>query len=155
MEYQIMIMEKVKLSLASLIITISSAEISAHSIACPDISQITEVGSSGIFRASDDQGEWLGSLSGVIKNDTRLKSFEMALVVQEKKEELQKLQYCSYRMEGELSSLNMRYSPKGETTYNVTTEGDAWKEEEGPFGLIYYVCENSSPENCRFTVNID
>lgn len=117
---------------------------------CPQLKNIEEVGS-GVYRAEGENGEWHGVVQGVIADRTPVKSFEQALAIQEEVSAPQKLQYCSYMLETR-SSLDMRFIAKNEREFTIQTEGDAWKKEDGPFGLINNIREKTAPENCKFTV---
>jgi len=48
----------------------------------------------------------------------------------------------------------MRFISKNEKAFLIQPDGNAWKKKCGPFGLIYYVREKTSPENCKFTVHL-
>lgn len=61
------------------------------------------------------------------------------------------MQYCTYILGGR-EAVDMRFIANMGKPVTVKTEGNARKKEEGPFGLIYNVCEETSPENCTFTL---
>jgi len=116
---------------------------------CPSIKKIEEVGS-GVYRAEGENGEWSGVRQGVVAKKTSVRSFEIAIAIQENASAPQKFQHCSYGV-GNRNTLDMRFIPANEKELSIDTEGDAWKKEEGAFGLIYNVCEKTAPENCKFT----
>ncbi|CAI0718333.1 DUF3757 domain-containing protein [Serratia quinivorans] len=117
---------------------------------CPQLKNIEEIGS-GVYRAEGDNGEWQGVVQGIIADKTPVKSFEQALAIQGEASAPIKLQYCTYMLENR-GALDMRFTAKNERDFTIQTEGDAWKKEEGSFGMIYNVCEKTAPENCKFTV---
>ncbi len=121
---------------------------------CPELKKIEEVagGAYGAYRADGEKGEWLGVLQNVTAKKTPVRSFEMALAIQEEASAPQKFQHCSYRV-GARDILDMRFIPRNGKEFAIQTEGNAWKKEDGPFGLIYNVCEKTVPQNCKFTVN--
>ncbi|TFZ51256.1 DUF3757 domain-containing protein [Serratia proteamaculans] len=117
---------------------------------CPQLKNIEEIGS-GVYRADGENGEWQGVVQGVVDDKTPVKSFDMALAIKEEASAPLKLQYCAYSL-GNRGVLDMRFIAKNEKDFTIQTEGDAWKEEEGAFGMINSVCEKTAPENCKFTV---
>lgn len=135
------------LSLITSIGFISTSQAAEH---CPEISQIKEI-STGIFHADGEKGEWTGVLQGLISQKTPVQSFNMALAVQEDNSSPTKLQYCTYDISHN-KTLDMRFSPTNKKDFTIKIEGKVWKQEHASFGLIYNVCENTSPENCEFTV---
>ena len=77
--------------------------------------------------------------------------FEMALAIQEQQPAPQYFQYCTYGL-GDQDLLDLRFLAKNESDFNIKTEGDTWKNEHGPFGIIYHVCENTAPQDCKFSL---
>ncbi|CNI83564.1 DUF3757 domain-containing protein [Yersinia mollaretii] len=118
---------------------------------CPELKKIEEA-ASGVYRADGVNGEWSGVLQGIVAERTPVQSFKMALAIQENASGPIKLQYCTYGV-GPDKTLDMRFITKNEKDFSIQTEGNNWKTEPGPFGLIYNVCEKTSPENCKFTVH--
>lgn len=117
---------------------------------CPALNKIE--GARGVFRADGANGEWRGVLQGIVAEKTTVQSFEMALAIKESESAPIKFQHCTYRV-GVDKTLDMRFIPNSEKEFTVQTVGNLWKEEAGPFGLIYKVCEKTAPENCKFTVH--
>ncbi|KFE44773.1 DUF3757 domain-containing protein [Pseudomonas congelans] len=117
---------------------------------CPAVSKIEQV-SPGVYRASGHDGEWTGVLQGVVTKRMPVQSFDLAIAIQEGADAPQMLQHCTYNIGGR-EALDMRFIAKINKDFTVKTAGSAWKKEDGPFGLIYNVCEKTSPENCKFTV---
>ncbi|HGJ5857516.1 DUF3757 domain-containing protein [Arsenophonus nasoniae] len=116
---------------------------------CPALNKIES--SNGIFHANGVDGNWLGVLQGIIAEKTTVQSFEGGLAIAESQSAPIKFQYCTYRV-GVDKTLDMRFTPKNEKEFTIQTVGNLWKEEAGPFGLIYKVCEKTAPENCKFTI---
>ena len=140
-------------NLIALTIAVSCVTFSAVSQAaehCPELKNIEEIGS-GVYRADGQKGEWSGVLQGIVAKKAPAHSFQMALAIQENESSPIKLQYCTYNV-GSDKTLEMRFITKNEQAFSIQPDGDAWKKESGPFGLIYNVCEKTSPENCKFTV---
>ncbi|KZL37697.1 hypothetical protein VT47_18175 [Pseudomonas syringae pv. syringae] len=131
-------------SLLGLSITSQAAE------NCPAVSKIEQV-SPGVYRASDNDGEWTGVLQGVVTKKMPVQSFDLAIAIQEGADAPQMLQHCTYNIGGR-EALDMRFIAKNNKDFTIKTAGSAWKKEDGPFGLVYNVCEKTSPENCKFTV---
>jgi hypothetical protein len=117
---------------------------------CPAVSKIEQV-SPGVYRASGHDGEWTGVLQGVVTKKMPVQSFDLAIAIQEGADAPQMLQHCTYNISGR-EALDMRFIAKNNKDFIVKTAGSAWKKEDGPFGLVYNVCEKTSPENCKFTV---
>jgi hypothetical protein len=117
---------------------------------CPAVSKIEQV-SPGVYRASGHDGEWTGVLQGVVTKKMPVQSFDLAIAIQEGADAPQMLQHCTYNIGGR-EALDMRFIAKNNKDFTVKTAGGAWKKEDGPFGLVYNVCEKTSPENCKFTV---
>ncbi|ELS41744.1 DUF3757 domain-containing protein [Pseudomonas syringae] len=117
---------------------------------CPAVSKIEQV-SPGVYRASGNDGEWTGVLQGVVTKKMPVQSFDLAIAIQEGTDAPQMLQHCTYNIGGR-EALDMRFIAKNNKDFTVKTAGGAWKKEDGPFGLVYNVCEKTSPENCKFTV---
>ena len=117
---------------------------------CPQVSNIEQV-APGIYRAGGEQGEWSGVIQGVVAKTAPLQFFEMALAIQENELAAQEFQYCAYNV-GDHDRLDMRFLANNEKDFTIKTEGDAWVKEDGPFGLIYSVCEKNMPENCTFSL---
>ncbi len=117
---------------------------------CPAVSKIEQV-SPGVYRASGHDGEWTGVLQGVVTKKMPVQSFDLAIAIQEGADAHQMLQHCTYNIGGR-EALDMRFITKNNKDFTVKTAGSAWKKEDGPFGLVYNVCEKTSPENCKFTV---
>ncbi|WP_440072642.1 DUF3757 domain-containing protein [Pseudomonas fragariae (ex Marin et al. 2024)] len=117
---------------------------------CPAVSKIEQV-SPGVYRASGNDGEWTGVLQGVVTKKMPVQSFDLAIAIQEGADAPQMLQHCTYNIGGR-EALDMRFIAKNNKDFNIKTAGSAWKKEDGPFGLVYNVCEKTSPENCKFTV---
>lgn len=117
---------------------------------CPAVSKIEQV-SPGVYRASGHDGEWTGVLQGVVTKKMPVQSFDLAIAIQEGADAHQMLQHCTYNIGGR-EALDMRFIAKNNKDFTVKTAGSAWKKEDGPFGLVYNVCEKTSPENCKFTV---
>lgn len=120
---------------------------------CPELKKIEEIGR-GVFRAdgeNEETGEWSGVLQGVVGDKTPVQSFKMALAVQETSSAPIKLQYCTYSV-GLDKTLDMRFIPRYRKEFSIQVDANVWKKEIGPFGLIYNVCEKTSPENCKFTL---
>ncbi|RMS24240.1 hypothetical protein ALP69_03362 [Pseudomonas syringae pv. aceris] len=42
---------------------------------------------------------------------------------------------------GGREALDMRFIAKNNKDFTIKTAGSAWKKEDGPFGLVYNVCE--------------
>lgn len=139
------------LILAAVASCVSFSAVSQAAEHCPELKKIEETGS-GVFRADGDNGEWLGVLQGIVADRTPVQSFKMALAIQENTSSPMKLQHCSYSV-GPDKTLDMRFITKNEKEFSIQTEGNAWKKENGHFGLIYNVCEKTSPVNCKFTVH--
>ncbi|MDU8647319.1 MULTISPECIES: DUF3757 domain-containing protein [Pseudomonas syringae group] len=117
---------------------------------CPAVEKIEQV-SPGVYRASGNEGEWTGVLQGVVTKKMSVQSFDLAITIQEGADAPEMLQHCTYNIGGR-EALDMRFIAKNNKDFTVKTAGSAWKKEDGPFGLIYNVCEKTSPENCKFTV---
>ncbi|KPX46508.1 Uncharacterized protein ALO68_01517 [Pseudomonas syringae pv. helianthi] len=117
---------------------------------CPAIAKIEQV-SPGVYRASGNGGEWTGVLQGVVTKKMPVQSFDLAIAIQEGADAPQMLQHCTYNIGGR-EALDMRFIAKNNKDFTVKTAGSVWKKEDGPFGLVYNVCEKTSPENCNFTV---
>ncbi|MDC3738145.1 DUF3757 domain-containing protein [Pseudomonas syringae pv. syringae] len=117
---------------------------------CPAVSKIEQV-SPGVYRASGNDGEWTGVLQGVVTKKMPVQSFDLAIAIQEGADAPQMLQHCTYSIGGR-EALDMRFIAKNNKDFTIKTAGNAWKKEDGPFGLVYNVCEKTSPENCKFTV---
>ncbi|MBS7424604.1 DUF3757 domain-containing protein [Pseudomonas syringae] len=117
---------------------------------CPAVSKIEQV-SPGVYRASGNAGEWTGVLQGVVTKKMPVQSFDLAIAIQEGADASQMLQHCTYNIGGR-EALDMRFIAKNNKDFTIKTAGSAWKKEDGPFGLVYNVCEKTSPENCKFTV---
>ncbi|WP_162885079.1 DUF3757 domain-containing protein [Pseudomonas syringae] len=117
---------------------------------CPAVSKIEQV-SPGVYRASGHDGEWTGVLQGVVTKKMPVQSFDLAIAIQEGTDAPKMLQHCTYNIGGR-EALDMRFIAKNNKDFTVKTAGGAWKKEDGPFGLVYNVCEKTSPENCKFTV---
>ncbi|RCS21317.1 DUF3757 domain-containing protein [Phyllobacterium salinisoli] len=149
--------------LALLVVAVSFVGVPAAAQAmeqCPATGKIKEI-SGGVYRANSEDGEWLGILQGLIPERTPVRSFERALAIQENLKSPLYFQYCSYQL-GTDKTLDMRFIPSEEQptetksdtrkSFTIETKGDVWKKEEGPFGLIYDVCETVDPEKCQFSV---
>lgn len=122
---------------------------------CPAAEKIKEI-HHGVFLADSENGEWLGILQGVIPEKTPSLSFERAIAIQEKEASPLKFQHCSYHLGvAEHRTLDMRFLPKAGENFTIKTEGDVWKKEEGPFGLIYSVCDDRDPGKCAFHITIE
>ena len=117
---------------------------------CPAVSKIEQV-SPGVYRASGHDGEWTGVLQGVVTKKMPVQSFDLAIAIQEGADAPQMLQHCTYNIGGR-EALDMRFVTKNNKDFTIKTAGSAWKKEDGPFGLVYNVCEKTSPENCKFAV---
>lgn len=117
---------------------------------CPPLNKIE--GGRGVFRADGVNGEWRGVLQDTIPEKTTVQAFERALAIQESQLAPIKFQHCSYCV-GVDTTLDMRFIPDNEKEFTIETVGSVWQKEDGPFGLIYDVCEKTMPENCEFTVN--
>ncbi|WP_226487877.1 DUF3757 domain-containing protein [Pseudomonas sp. B20] len=117
---------------------------------CPAVSKIEQV-SPGVYRASGNDGEWTGVLQGVVTKKMPVQSFDLAIAIQEGADAPQMLQHCTYNIGGR-EALDMRFIAKNNKDFTIKTAGNAWKKEDGPFGLVYNVCEKTSPDNCKFTV---
>ncbi|MCA5973421.1 MULTISPECIES: DUF3757 domain-containing protein [Pseudomonas] len=117
---------------------------------CPAVSKIEQV-SPGVYRASGNDGEWTGVLQGVVTKKMPVQSFDLAIAIQEGADAPQMLQHCTYNIGGR-EALDMRFIAKNNKDFTIKTASSAWKKEDGPFGLVYNVCEKTSPENCKFTV---
>ncbi|MBP1147149.1 MULTISPECIES: DUF3757 domain-containing protein [Pseudomonas] len=117
---------------------------------CPAVSKIEQV-SPGVYRASGHDGEWTGVLQGVVTKKMPVQSFDLAIAIQEGADAPQMLQHCTYNIGGR-EALDMRFIAKNNKDFTVKTASGVWKKEDGPFGLVYSVCEKTSPENCKFTV---
>ena len=117
---------------------------------CPAVSKIEQV-SPGVYRASGNAGEWTGVLQGVVTKTMPVQSFDLAIAIQEGADAPQMLQHCTYNIGGR-EALDMRFIAKNNKDFTIKTAGNAWKKEDGPFGLVYNVCEKTSPDNCKFTV---
>ncbi|MFH7396999.1 DUF3757 domain-containing protein, partial [Pseudomonas syringae group genomosp. 7] len=61
------------------------------------------------------------------------------------------LQHCTYNIGGR-EARALRFFAKNNKDFSVKSAGSVWKKEDGPFGLVYNLCEKTSPENCKFTV---
>lgn len=118
---------------------------------CPELKKIEEIGR-GVFRADGNSGDWSGVLQGNLADNPPIRSFEMALAIQENAASPVKLQHCTYRV-GAGKTLDMHFITINEKEFTIQTKGSSWKNETGDFGLIYNVCEKTSPENCKFTIN--
>ncbi|RMO77768.1 hypothetical protein ALQ33_04331 [Pseudomonas syringae pv. philadelphi] len=143
-------MKKILISIA---VTASLTGMSMASQAmenCPAIAKIEKV-SPGVYRAGGTDGEWTGIVQGAVANDMPVQSFDMALATQENPVGPQRMQYCTYNLDGR-KTVDMRFIANVGKHIIVKTEGNAWKKEEGPLGLTYNVCEETSPENCKFTI---
>lgn len=117
---------------------------------CPEVSEIEQI-APGIYRANGEHGEWSGVLQGVAAKTAPVQYFEMALAIQEQQPAPQYFQYCTYSL-GDQDLLDLRFLAKNESDFNIKTEGDTWKNEHGPFGIIYHVCENTAPQDCKFSL---
>ncbi|WP_236444772.1 DUF3757 domain-containing protein [Pseudomonas syringae] len=117
---------------------------------CPAVAKIEQV-SPGVYRASGNDGEWTGVLQGVVTKKMPVQSFDLAIAIQEGADAPQMLQHCTYNIGGR-EALDMRFIAKNNKDFTIKTAGNAWKKEDGPFGLVYNVCEKTSPDNCKFTV---
>ncbi|WP_003447465.1 DUF3757 domain-containing protein [Pseudomonas sp. Lz4W] len=117
---------------------------------CPEVSEIEQI-APGIYRANGEHGEWSGVLQGVAAKTAPVQYFEMALAIQEQQPAPQYFQYCTYGL-GDQNLLDLRFLAKNESDFNIKTEGDTWKKEHGPFGIIYHVCENTAPQDCKFSL---
>lgn len=117
---------------------------------CPKVSTIEQVGP-GIYRADGEHGEWSGVTQGIAEKTAPVQFFEMALAIQENERAPQEFQYCTYNV-GDHDRLDMRFLAHNKKDFNVKAVGDAWKKEDGPFGLIYDVCEKNAAENCKFSL---
>ncbi|PHN47163.1 DUF3757 domain-containing protein [Pseudomonas syringae] len=117
---------------------------------CPAVAKIEQV-SPGVYRASGNAGEWTGVLQGVVTKTMPVQSFDLAIAIQEGADAPQMLQHCTYNIGGR-EALDMRFIAKNNKDFTIKTAGNAWKKEDGPFGLVYNVCEKTSAENCKFTV---
>ncbi|CAM3464143.1 hypothetical protein BZK31_27755 [Pseudomonas floridensis] len=117
---------------------------------CPAVSTIEQV-SPGVYRANGKEGEWSGVRQGVIASKTPINAFKVALAIQEDRATPQTLQHCTYEI-GTNDTLDMRFIAHTSGKGAIKTQGSAWKQENGPFGLIYNVCENTAPETCTFTL---
>lgn len=132
--------------LASSFILYSS--ISFASEHCPSFDTINEIGN-GVYRAGGNEGEWIGVMQGIVNQKPPILSFENALAVRNNINAPLKMQYCHYRA-GPTQIIDMRFVAKDEEQTNIATLGEQWKDEQGPFGLIYRICENQAPEECKF-----
>ncbi|HBO23523.1 DUF3757 domain-containing protein [Providencia sp.] len=127
---------------------ISVAQATEH---CPKLHEINETGS-GVFSADGENGKWSGVLQGIIGEKNPVQSFKMSIAIQESESTPLKFQYCTYNINTN-KTLDMRFTPKNEKEFTIKTEGNGWTKESGNFGLIYNVCENTSPENCIFKIS--
>lgn len=142
-------------NLIALTVAVSCVSFSAVSQAaehCPELKEIDEIGS-GVYRADGQKGEWTGVLQGIVADKVPIDSFQMALAIQENESSPIELQYCTYNV-GADKTLDMRFISKNEQAFFIQPDGNTWKKENGPFGLIYNICEKTSPENCKFTVHL-
>ncbi|MGL5486399.1 MAG: DUF3757 domain-containing protein [Shewanella sp.] len=110
---------------------------------CPTLTNIKEV-ASGIFISNGIDGKWIGLINGFLPTQTKVKSFEMALAIQKT------LKYCTY--DTSFGKLDMKFETTSGKPFSIETIGEQWHDEDGPFGITYTVCENTTPENCKFTV---
>ncbi|GFZ63410.1 MULTISPECIES: DUF3757 domain-containing protein [Pseudomonas syringae group] len=143
-------MKKVLISAAIATCLLGMSMTSQAAENCPAVEKIEQV-SPGVYRASGNDGEWTGVMQGVVKKKMPAQSFDLALIIQEGADTPQMLQYCTYNIGGR-EALDMRFIANKNKTFTVKTASGAWKKENGPFGLVYNVCEKTSPENCKFTV---
>ncbi|BCS43203.1 MULTISPECIES: DUF3757 domain-containing protein [Pseudomonas syringae group genomosp. 2] len=143
-------MKKVLISAAIATCLLGMSMTSQAAENCPAVEKIEQV-SPGVYRASGNDGEWTGVLQGVVKKKMHVQSFELAIAIQESADAPQMLQYCTYNIGGR-EMLDMRFTAKNNKDFTVKTAGSIWKKENGFLGLVYNVCEKTSPENCKFTV---
>ncbi|HAU3143030.1 TPA: DUF3757 domain-containing protein [Salmonella enterica] len=117
---------------------------------CPQLDKITEVGT-GVYRASGNNGEWIGTTQDALLKSNKIHSFNSASILQEKSSSPMKFQNCSYNL-GRGKQVQLRFTLNNSQDYTVKTVGKHWQKGPGPFGLTEYFCENTSPENCEFTI---
>ncbi|SHN22103.1 Protein of unknown function [Pseudomonas asturiensis] len=132
---------------ATLLMGLSTASLAIEH--CPAASAISQ-DSAGIYTAKGEKGNWT-SKTPVNKLDLGRASFQKATVLQADENSPQKFQTCVYKADYGMS-LDIYFVPKNEEEFTVKTEGDSWKKEPGYFGSISYVCENTQPENCTFSL---
>lgn len=110
---------------------------------CPALTNIKEV-ASGIFISIGNDGKWVGLINGFLPSATKINSFDYAIAIEKE------LKYCSY--ETTFGPLDMRFETTSGKPFSIETLGEEWRDEEGPFGITYTVCDNTTPEMCRFRV---
>jgi hypothetical protein len=145
------LMKKTLISIATLVPLLAISATSHAMESCPAIAKIEQV-SPGVYRAAGEAGEWTGILQGVLTEKPPVQSFNLAIAIQQDANTPQTLQYCSYNI-GRRDVLDMRFISKNGKDFTIKTGSAHWKKEDGPFGLIYNVCETTAPENCTFTIN--
>lgn len=135
------------ITFVSLISFISTVQATEH---CPEPSKIEEV-SSGVYKANGENGEWSGVLQGIFAQQTSVQSFRSSIAIQQDNSAPLKLQYCSYDINHN-NKLDMRFIPHNNKEFTIKPEGKYWVTENGPFSLIYNICENTAAKNCTFTI---
>ena len=145
------------MKLISSLTVIACTLLSTPSIAvehCPAVTNIKEV-ASGIFVSVGTDGKWIGLKNGFLPSITKVKSFGYGLAF-EKSEGMNSLphnreiKHCNY--DTTAGKLDMKFETASGKPFSIETIGDEWREEEGQFGITYVVCENTAPENCKFSV---
>ncbi|WP_256676469.1 DUF3757 domain-containing protein [Pseudomonas sp. RGB] len=115
---------------------------------CPYPSSVKYV--SGYFQASDKQSHWR---SPKVDADDFADRFIGALFTpgQGKDRENGYLDRCVYRM-GSGRSLALRYDMPGALSTMSLTKSLHWELATDPLEQDVYICQDSQPDNCAFTV---
>ncbi|MEE4129389.1 DUF3757 domain-containing protein [Pseudomonas viridiflava] len=136
------------LAAATLLMGLSTASQAMES--CPAASTIIQ-DSAGIYTARGEQGEWTSKTPVNKLNLGPNITFLNATVLQADEKSPQELQKCIYKTQDGMS-LDLYFITTNKKEFTVNIQGASWKAEPGYFGSINNVCENTTPENCRFTI---
>lgn len=146
-------MKKTSIFIASTVMFLSlnaNANKMGKTEACPQLDKIVEIGT-GVYRASGNDGEWLGIIQNVLPDNNKIESFNSASILQENDTSPMKFQHCAYNLQRS-SQLQMRFIHNKIPSYTVNTIGNEWKKDSGPFGLIETICTSPQPEKCEFSI---
>ncbi|WP_449434191.1 DUF3757 domain-containing protein [Pseudomonas putida] len=116
---------------------------------CPAPGEIRN--SNGVLTASTESGngQWLGMLADP---GSVISAFDSAIFYPSKgqADDVGRLRACTYKT-SDKRSVDMRYRP--EITPDVPIRlayTPAWKQQEGPFGIVYFECRVQDLQGCAF-----
>ncbi|MFJ2994149.1 DUF3757 domain-containing protein [Pandoraea sp. NPDC087047] len=148
---QIFVMKSIAVMALTVVALPSQAATSTQIQHCPSLSDFKEADEDFRKPLVGTEGEW----RAIKRKGAPITRFVEALAITDGSGV--RFQKCTYQMSGG-APLDVHYAPgsdefKGRFVKLPLDQPAPWIKEDGPWGLIAYVCkgENHAPEKCTFT----